>query len=433
MKKLLIASFALLMGITTASAQEYYERGVFNHVGLNVSASTEGIGVGVAAPITDYLELSAGVNFMPGVKIKGDVNVDYNLGALPAQVTIPNHDKVKITGNLKRTTMDVKLNIYPFGGNSTFFVAGGFSFGGEKLGKLTGHSDAIQSAITTFPTFKDVILNSISAELDKYNVKFDENGDITIVMCTTASSYKGIEGNAALGSNAMVAYWRKFPGKSINPGDNIYIYGPMSEEEASLWTSQGINGEMNFTQASLTLAENQQVNFKPFCKWKAPAPSDRSLTFEISDPSVITLSEDGNTLYTSGPGTSTITATTISGYQSTMTVSVKEVQELVDVTKSKWGASFSSTYNVGWRFLNNTVVDLVVTRVAMMVPDGSGGYQEVVSQDDLNLLARASNGSASGELRVKEENVTKLPTSILRITYTYNGNPYTIDVPFSNP
>ena len=261
----------------------------------------------------------------------------------------------------------------------------------------------------------------------------DENGDITIVMCTTASSYKGIEGNAALGSNAMVAYWRKFPGKSINPGDNIYIYGPMSEEEASLWTSQGINGEMNFTQASLTLAENQQVNFKPFCKWKAPAPSDRSLTFEISDPSVITLSEDGNTLYTSGPGTSTITATTISGYQSTMTVSVKEVQELVDVTKSKWGASFSSTYNVGWRFLNNTVVDLVVTRVAMMVPDGSGGYQEVVSQDDLNLLARASNGSASGELRVKEENVTKLPTSILRITYTYNGNPYTIDVPFSNP
>lgn len=261
----------------------------------------------------------------------------------------------------------------------------------------------------------------------------DENGDITIVMCTTASSYKGIEGNAALGSNAMVAYWRKFPGKSINPGDNIYIYGPMSEEEATLWTSQGINGEMNFTQASLTLAENQQVNFKPFCKWKAPAPSDRSLTFEISDPSVITLSEDGNTLYTSGPGTSTITATTISGYQSTMTVSVKEVQELVDVTKSKWGASFSSTYNVGWRFLNNTVVDLVVTRVAMMVPDGSGGYQEVVSQDDLNLLARASNGSASGELRVKEENVTKLPTSILRITYTYNGNPYTIDVPFSNP
>ena len=98
----------------------------------------------------------------------------------------------------------------------------------------------------------------------------------------------------------------------------------------------------------------------------------------------------------------------------------------------EWGTSFSSTYNVGWRFFNNTSVDLTVIRVAMMVPDGTGGYQEVVSQDDLNLLARANNGSCTGTLRVKEENVTKLPTSILRITYTYNGNAYSIDVPFDS-
>lgn len=179
MKKLFIACFAVLMGSSSASAQEWWddmERGVFNHVGLNVSASTEGIGVGVAAPITDYLELSAGVNFMPSIKIKGDVNVDYNIGQLP--IDIPSHDKVKITGDLKRTTMDVKLNIYPFGGNSSFFIAGGFSFGGEKLGTLTGHSDVIQQAVNDYPTYKDLILSSITAELDKYNVKFDEKGNI---------------------------------------------------------------------------------------------------------------------------------------------------------------------------------------------------------------------------------------------------------------
>ena len=167
------------MGSASASAQEWWddmERGVFNHVGLNVSASTEGIGVGVAAPITDYLELSAGVNFMPSIKIKGDVNVDYNIGQLP--IDIPSHDKVKITGDLKRTTMDVKLNIYPFGGNSSFFIAGGFSFGGEKLGTLTGHSDVIQQAVNDYPAYKDLILSSITAELDKYNVKFDEKGNI---------------------------------------------------------------------------------------------------------------------------------------------------------------------------------------------------------------------------------------------------------------
>ena len=177
MKKLFVACFAVLMGSTSVLAQETVERGIFNHLGLNVSASTEGIGVGVATPITDYLELSAGVNFMPSIKIKGDVNVDYNIDPL-LPVTIPSSDKVKITGDLKRTTMDVKLNIYPFGGNSTFFVAGGFSFGGKNLGKLNGHSDVIENAVSTYPAFKDVILNSISAELDKYNVKFDERGDI---------------------------------------------------------------------------------------------------------------------------------------------------------------------------------------------------------------------------------------------------------------
>ena len=116
------------------------------------------------------------VNIMPGFKAKGDVNVNYYTGSIP--VPLPSSEKVKITGDLKRTMMDVKLSVYPFGGNSTFFVAGGFSFGSEKLATLNGHSDAVQEACQTYPQYKDLILNSISAELDKYNVKFDENGDV---------------------------------------------------------------------------------------------------------------------------------------------------------------------------------------------------------------------------------------------------------------
>lgn len=75
------------------------------------------------------------------------------------------------------------------------------------------------------------------------NMEPDDNGDITIVMCANARTYPGIENNANLGQNGQLAYWRKFPGKTINPGDNIYIYGPMSEEEGHLWTSQGVKGE----------------------------------------------------------------------------------------------------------------------------------------------------------------------------------------------
>ena len=176
MKKVFVVCIALLMGITSASAQDEIDRGIFNHLGVNVSASTEGIGVGVAAPITDYLEFGLGVNFMPGFKIKGDVNIDFKVPELP--VPLPASDKVKLTGDLKRTTFDAKLSVYPFGDRSSFFIVGGLSFGGQKIGVLTGHSDAVQKAITDYPEYKELILSSISAELDKYSVQFDERGDI---------------------------------------------------------------------------------------------------------------------------------------------------------------------------------------------------------------------------------------------------------------
>ena len=265
------------------------------------------------------------------------------------------------------------------------------------------------------------------------NMDPDDNGDITIVMCVNARTYPGIAANAALGSGGQVAYWRKFPGKSIQPGDNIYIYGPMSDEEATLWTSQAITGEMNFTQKEITLAENQQIALKPYCKWKAPAPSNRTLTYTIGTPGVITVSDDGTTLTTIGLGSTTLTATTADGYSSTMTVSVKEVQELIDVTLSTWGSSITTTYTVGWKFVNNTVVDLTITRAAMLAlnPD-TGDYEEVVYTDGLDLLARSNSGSASGTLKLREENVKQLPTSKLRISYVYNGKTYTVDIPFTD-
>lgn len=155
------------------------------------------------------------------------------------------------------------------------------------------------------------------------NMEPDDNGDITIVMCVNARTYPGIEANANLGKSGQVAYWRKFPGKSIRPGDNIYIYGPMSDEEGTLWTSQAITGEMNFTTSQLNLTKNQQIALKPYCKWKTPAPSNRNLTFTFGTPGVISVSEDGTTLTAIGSGSTTLKATTIDGNESTMTVLVR--------------------------------------------------------------------------------------------------------------
>ena len=174
MKKHLIVCLMMLMGATTASAQsDYYERGIFNHVGLNAGIGTEGIDVGIAAPITDYLELGFGVNFLPTFKVKGDVDIEFSLPPEYTNLNIPTGDQVRITGDFGRTMMDVKLSVYPFGDRSSFFVAGGFSFGGEKIAKISGRSELVSKLISMGMNPDD-----FSADLADYDIKFDKDGSV---------------------------------------------------------------------------------------------------------------------------------------------------------------------------------------------------------------------------------------------------------------
>lgn len=186
----------LLMSFGSAMAQDF-QRGVFNHVALNVSAGTEGIGVGVAAPLTNFLELEAGVNVMPGFKLKGDLDVasqNISVSGLSEPITTPNAT-VNAEGDFARTTFNFKAHVYPFGANSKFFVAAGFSFGGEKIAKITGHSKQIEDFVNRaeYAPYKNQILDQIGAQVGKYNIKFDDNLNVTgDVRCNGFRPYLGL-------------------------------------------------------------------------------------------------------------------------------------------------------------------------------------------------------------------------------------------------
>ena len=118
MKKLMMMAVILLAGVGSVMAQSDYKRGIFNHVGLNVGAGTEGISVGVAAPVTNFLEVEAGVNIMPSFKLSGDLDVDVNTSSLPQvpDFQYPTSATIHAEGAFDRTTFNVKANLYPFGG-----------------------------------------------------------------------------------------------------------------------------------------------------------------------------------------------------------------------------------------------------------------------------------------------------------------------------
>lgn len=178
-------------------AQKEYKRGFQNHVGINVGAGTEGISVGLAAPVTGFFELEAGVNVMPSFKLSGDLDVDVNTSSLPQvpNVQYPHEATIHAEGSFDRTTFNVKANLYPFGGGTKFFIAAGLSIGGEKIAEVSGSCDELRDFSQSLPSqeLKDQFRQAVSANLAGYNLQFDENYNVQgDIRCKKVRPYLGL-------------------------------------------------------------------------------------------------------------------------------------------------------------------------------------------------------------------------------------------------
>lgn len=197
MKKLMMVAVILLTSVGSVMAQNEYKRGLFNHVGLNVGAGTEGISVGLAAPVTSFFEVEAGVNVMPSFKLSGDLDVDVNTSSLPQvpTVTYPTSATIHAEGSFDRTTFNVKANLYPFGGGTKFFIAAGLSIGGEKIAEVNGSCDQLREFSQSLPSqeLKDQFRQAVSANLAGYNLQFDENYNVQgDIRCKKVRPYLGL-------------------------------------------------------------------------------------------------------------------------------------------------------------------------------------------------------------------------------------------------
>lgn len=94
-KTILFISLALMT--LGAKAQD---NNIFNHVSFGVDLGTTGIGFEVAAPITDYVAVRAGMDFMPQFKYGTDVDLKIPQN-IPAGYNVPN--SLDIEGKLKLT------------------------------------------------------------------------------------------------------------------------------------------------------------------------------------------------------------------------------------------------------------------------------------------------------------------------------------------
>lgn len=205
MRKIALMAMLLFTTVGSVFAQdteveesEYqFNRGIFNHVGINVGAGLEGISIGVAAPITNFFEIEAGLNIMPGINIKGDVDIpassfDISQGGQTVSVPIPD-SKVNAEGDFSRTSVNVKAYVYPFGSNTKFFIAGGLSMGGKKIAKVSGKSVELAQFAKAYPEYRDQILDAVAANLGGYKVSLNDDFSVDAdVRCNSVRPYLGL-------------------------------------------------------------------------------------------------------------------------------------------------------------------------------------------------------------------------------------------------
>lgn len=104
--------------------------GVFNHLGFGAGIGTSGITIEAATPITNFVNLRAGVSWMPAITFNADADFTYTVMSETQTGT------VNLKGDFGRVQGQVIFNVYPVP-KVPVYVAAGAYFGGDKLLKIT--------------------------------------------------------------------------------------------------------------------------------------------------------------------------------------------------------------------------------------------------------------------------------------------------------
>ena len=208
MKKILLISVLSIFGLTSAHAQynNDVELGMFNHLSVGVGVGTTFISLGAAAPISRFVSVRAGADFMPVSNIKFHPALDLGFSqdvkdffeewfpkALPDK-RLP--DKIEFDGKLKYTAGHLLFDVYPFK-NSSFHVTAGAYVGGKELVNMDTAGDQLLLegiyAYNHSEIREEWGLGKLGVKLGNYFLEPDKDGVIkTTVEVNAFRPYIGI-------------------------------------------------------------------------------------------------------------------------------------------------------------------------------------------------------------------------------------------------
>lgn len=201
-KRFISAIFLLAGCATVANAQ------IFDKLGAGAGVGTNGISIDVATRITDFVNLRAGVDIMPGITFNSDADYEYTLANGESRT-----ETVNLKGDLERVQGHVIFNVYPIP-KVGLYVAAGAYFGGDKLVKISGHSDDLAN-----------LGSNGHAVIGDYRIPVDPDGNIN-----GGLKVKGFRPYVGIG------WGRAIPGKLLNFGIDL---GVQFEGKPELYSDYG--------------------------------------------------------------------------------------------------------------------------------------------------------------------------------------------------
>lgn len=198
-----------MLGLATLSASAIGPD-IFNKLGAGVGVGTTGVTFEVATPITSFVQMRAGLSWMPGITFNADADFTYWAPDATTGVEREYDGTVQLKGDLGRVQGEIIFNVYPVP-KVPFYVAAGAYFGGNKLLKITGHSEDLK--------------NAGEAIIGDYKIPADGNGDIK-----GGFKVNGFRPYLGLGWGRMI------PGKLVNFSCEL---GVQFEGKPKLYTDYG--------------------------------------------------------------------------------------------------------------------------------------------------------------------------------------------------
>lgn len=143
MKKVITLALVAVTTAFAANAQfakTLKDHDIFNHLGVSAGVGTTGITVELGTTITPWVQMRAGVDFMPKFSLKTSLDLEeYGVDA-SQYYQGPELNEIDVKGQLKNTTGHVIFDIFPFAKKSSFHISAGAYFGPSSVITATNTS-----------------------------------------------------------------------------------------------------------------------------------------------------------------------------------------------------------------------------------------------------------------------------------------------------